>query len=99
MNALDGQTIEISDPGAGLVQLVVDAKTGLPSKLLYRVPNVGTGATVSAEDDLDDFRDVAGIQLPYKITEIRNGEKFSDVTVTEIKLNSGLKVPDLSKRP
>ena len=57
------------------------------------------GPPLYTEDVLDDYRDVDGIKLPYKITINQSGKKFADVTVTEYKLNSGLKLSDLARRP
>jgi zinc protease len=96
---LDENTIEISDKSGNTAQVVLDPQTSLPTKVLYRMVDANSGASMYAEDDLSDFRDVSGIKLPYHITEIRNGQKTSDVAVTEIKLNSGLKLQDLNKRP
>jgi zinc protease len=99
VNAMDDNTVEISDPAGHLAELVVDAEMGLPVRVLYRWLDPDSGDTISAEDDFGDFRDTNGLKLPYALTEFRNGQKIADVAVTEMKFNAGLKVQDLSKRP
>jgi hypothetical protein len=51
------------------------------------------------EETWSDFREVAGIKVPFKITITEGGRKYADVTVTGFRVNSGLKLTDLDKRP
>jgi hypothetical protein len=57
------------------------------------------GAPLFTEDVYDDYRDVNGIKMPFKITINQGGRRFADVTVTEHKLNTGIKTTDLARRP
>jgi len=98
VSALDETTVEISDKNGNLLQLVTDSETGLPAKVLYREVDA-VGASNAVEEDFSDFRVVSGIKMPHKIGIFHNGQKFADVTVTETRLNSGLKVQDLGRRP
>jgi hypothetical protein len=75
-----------------------DAETGLPRRVTYDTPQA-IGPPLYTEDVLSDFRDVDGIKLPFQVTINQSGKKFAEVTVTEWKLNSGLKLAELSKRP
>ena len=50
-------------------------------------------------EKFDDFRDVGGVKIPYKITIARGGQKFADVTVTDYKVNAGLQIRELATRP
>ncbi len=98
VNAIGENTIEISDQSGNIVQLVVDPETALPSKLLYQTLRAN-GPPLSVEEDYSDFREISGIRMPYKIAIFQGGRKFGDMAVTEIRLNTGLKVEDLRKRP
>lgn len=96
VNAVDDNTIEISEPGGEAVKLVLDPGSGMPARLLYdTVP--AAGPLISVEDTYSDFREVAGIRVPFAYTILQGGRKFADVKVTEIKVNTGLKVEDLKK--
>jgi hypothetical protein len=78
--------------------VIFDAVTGLPQRVQYELTQA-KGAPVSVEDLYEDFRDVGGVKAPHKITISRGGKKFADVTVGGYQVNSGLKPPELGKRP
>jgi zinc protease len=90
--------IDISDQAGNSVRLIVDEKTGLPAKEVYesRQP---TGQTGSMEEVFDEFERAGGINVPKKRTVNQGGKKFADVTITEYKINTGIKVEDISKKP
>jgi len=96
--AVDDNTIEISDATGEIARLLLDSKTALPRAVQYRSVHVA-GPPVEVEDAYSDFREVAGVKVPHKITITQAGRKFADVTVTDYKVNSGLKADDLGKRP
>jgi predicted Zn-dependent peptidase len=98
VNAVDGTSVQVSDPVGQSCKVEFDSKIDLPRRITYDTPQV-VGPPLYTEDVLDDYRDVDGIKLPYKITINQSGKKFADVTVTEYKLNSGLKLSDLARRP
>jgi hypothetical protein len=96
VNALDENTVEISDSAGEIVQLVLDIETGLPSRLLYdSVPTVGT--QVSVEEVFSDFREVEGIKVPFGGTIFQNGQTFAEVKVGDFRVNQGLKLEELQK--
>jgi hypothetical protein len=76
----------------------MNPETGLPTSLYYESVPV-SGPPVKVEDTLADFQEVDGIKFPFQITILDGGKKFADVTVTEIRLNTGLKEQDLAKKP
>jgi zinc protease len=98
VNAVDGASLQISDPVGQNCKIEFDSKTGLPRRVTYDTAQA-VGPPLYTEELLDDFREVEGIKLPFKITINQSGKKFADVTVTEYKLNSGLKIIDLARRP
>jgi predicted Zn-dependent peptidase len=103
VNALDSTLldigmVEISDPAGQAATLECDVRTGLPRRLRYDLPQA-TGAPVRVTEEFDDFRDVGGVKIPHKITIAHGGRKFADVTVTDCKVNAGLQIRELEKRP
>ncbi len=98
-NALDDETVEISDAAAGqIAALGFDAATGLPRRLLYEAV-AGGGQPVSVEEEYADFREVGGVKVPFQITISQGGRKYATVKVTDYQINTGLKPQDLGRRP
>jgi len=98
VNAVDDSSVQISDTVGQECKVEFDAKTGLPRRITYDTAQA-IGPPLYTEDLLEDYRDVDGVKLPFKITINQSGRKFADVTVMEYQLNSGLKVGELSRRP
>jgi zinc protease len=90
--------IEIADKSGDSVRLQVDEKTGLPSKVLYQGAAMG-GPPQEIEEAYADWREVAGVRLPFQWTIVQGGKKFGEVKVDEYKINSGLTDEELSKKP
>ncbi len=86
-------TLEISAKDGESVRLVVDEKTGLPSKIIYQ------GSQGPVEQVYSDWRDVDGIRLPFQWTIMQGGKKFATVTIADYKVNSGLTKEEISKKP
>ncbi len=64
--------------------------------MLYEsLPTVGS--QVSVEEVFSDFREVAGIKIPFRGTILQGGQKFADVTVVEFQVNQGLKLEELQR--
>ena len=90
--AADG-ALEISSKDGESVRLQMDEKTGLPVKVAY-----SEGGS-SVEQIFEDWREVAGVKLPYQWIVMQGGKKFAAVTIDEYKINSGLDPAVLSKKP
>ena len=90
--------LEISDRDGVSVKLVLDATTGLPVKEIYREAG-GVGPPASMEETFDGFEDAGGIQAPKTITVTRDGNKYAELTITQYKVNSGVKTEDINKKP
>jgi hypothetical protein len=97
VSAPDDDTLEISDASGHIVRVIVSPE-GLPVTLLYTSPNAN-GPDVPMEEDYSDFREVSGIKIPFIVKLTQGGQKFADVTITDFRVNTGLKVQDLGKRP
>jgi outer membrane lipoprotein-sorting protein len=99
VNAIGENAVEISTATGGLsVRIEFDPATGLPTRETYT--DIGSGgAPAETTDIFSDWREVAGIKLPYKAIQLENGMKMLEVSVSEYKINSGLTAAELSKRP
>lgn len=98
ITAVDNHTLEIANSEGEAARVTFDPNTGLPQTVVYEAVHV-TGPPVTVEDHYSDYRDYAGMKLPFKITILQAGQKFADITVTDVRVNSGLKLEDLEKRP
>jgi zinc protease len=86
-------TVEISDKSGNSLRLSVDESTGLPLGTSY------TGPQGPMVEEWSDLRDVSGMKAPFKITLRQGDRKVADVTIMEIKVNTGATEEQLSKRP
>jgi zinc protease len=89
--------VEISDTAGDSVKIVIDEKTGLPAKEIYRTAEP-MGGPVAMEEVLEDFGPAGGVKVPRKITVNQNGKKFAEL-VKEYSINTGIKPEVLSKQP
>jgi hypothetical protein len=85
--------VEISDKSGNSLRLSVDESTGLPLGTSY------TGPQGPMVEEWSDLRDVSGMKAPFKITMRQGDRKLADVTIQEIKVNTGATEEQLSKRP
>jgi len=97
VSGADVDTLEIRQ-GDNVTRVVLDPRTGLPAELYYDLTSE-RGQPILVQENLSDYRDVDGIKLPFATTVLQNGTKYAEAVVTEIKLNQGLKLEVLAKRP
>ena len=98
VNAVDESSVQIADTTGQVASVEFDPRTHLPKRVSYETLQAG-GAPVYSEDVYEDFRDVGGIKVPFKITINQGGGKFSDVVVKDYKINTGLSPLELARRP
>lgn len=98
VNALDERTLEISDADGETARVVFNETTNLPEHVMYEGVHV-TGPPVTVDDAYSDFRMVSGVMIPFQVSITQGGQKFADVKVNDARINTGLKVQDLEKRP
>lgn len=90
--------LEISNREGSSVKLFVNSQTGLPAKEVYQEAGpMGPPATM--EEAFQAFEEAGGIQAPQTITVNRDGTKYAEISITEYKVNSGIKPEDVSKKP
>ncbi|HUB33531.1 MAG TPA: pitrilysin family protein, partial [Bryobacteraceae bacterium] len=97
VSAVDGNAIEIHEAEFS-AQVIFDSRTGLPGKVLYEAKNTA-GLPIAVEEDLLDFREVQGLKLPFAVKILENGQDVATVTIADWKVNRGLKLTDLLRRP
>ncbi len=95
---LGGNVLQITEGDKQGIRIYLDAATGLPQRLLYRL-DFGNGVSVSVEEQLSDWKEFDGVKWPTRISSKRNGRRADDLTVVEAKFNGALQVADLEKKP
>ena len=84
-----GQEVEvllITPEGVKGFKLYLNGETMMPMKLSYQGMGM-MGAPVSSEEVFSDFREVAGVKLPFKSVTNQDGKKAQETTVSEILIN------------
>jgi zinc protease len=90
--------LEISDASGNTIHLVIDLATNLPTREEYQLKQPqGPAANVAIA--LSDYKAVAGVLFPYRQMLLQNGKKAADITVNDIKVNTGLKANLISRQP
>lgn len=97
VSAVGPAAVEISGAGQN-VRVEFDEATGLPLRQVYQETGMG-GAPSEVKETYSDWRDVNGVKLPFKVSIEQNGKNSGEAVVSEIKLNTGLSVDELSKKP
>jgi zinc protease len=92
VSATGPNAVQISAAGES-VRVEFDDATGLPLRQIYKE------GPFDVKETFSDWREVGGIKLPYKATIEQNGKKAADMSISEIKLNTGLSADELSKKP
>jgi zinc protease len=92
VNAVGENAVQISSADGISVKVEFDPATGLPARETYQE----TGEVV---EGYSDWRETAGIKMPFKGSLQQDGKKVGDVTVAGYQFNTGLKADDLSKKP
>jgi zinc protease len=98
VTALDDNTIQISDSTGQSTSVEFDPATHLPKRFTYDTPQA-VGAPIYSEDAFDDYRDVDGIKVPFRIAVNQGGHRFADCVVTSYQINTGQHALDLVRRP
>ena len=98
VNAIDDSSVQITDATGQVTSVEFDPRTHLPKRVAYDIQQAA-GASIYTEEIYEDFRDVGGIQVPFKITINQGGRRFSDVVVKDYKINTGLKPLEIARRP
>jgi predicted Zn-dependent peptidase len=88
----DGK-VQVKTDAGSLVTLKINPSTGAIENISY----MDEGGPVT--ETFSDWRDVSGVKLPFKSETTRNGKPFQSAVASEVRINTGLKPEELSKRP
>ncbi|MBI3278253.1 MAG: insulinase family protein [Acidobacteria bacterium] len=93
VNAVGDNAIEISDREGNLTRLELEPATGLPVAQRYQM------GPAAVKETYGEWKEVAGIRAPHKITLEQGGRKAMEAAISEVKFNSGLTAEELSRKP
>ena len=88
----DGK-VQVKTEGGNLVTFKINASTGEIENISYAEEEGSVMETFS------DWRDVSGVKLPFKTQMVKDGKPLQSAVASEVKINTGLKPEELSKRP
>ena len=80
------KVVEVSGNGLEPVRLYIDKDYRIVRQT-YATPGPD-GRSVQAEEQFSDYRKVDGIDVPYKATVLRNGQKILDRTLKSVAFNT-----------
>lgn len=80
------------------VRIYVDEATNLPARLVYQSVS-GAGLPATAEETWSDWIESGGLRFPGRIVLRVDGRRAGEVTVSSVKVDSGLKAADLERKP
>jgi len=91
-DTIDGKAMSVilvrHAPTKANIQLFIDSKTGLVMKKVAK--QSGQKGPVTVEEMYSDYRLADGVQFPFKTVGTSDGKKASELTLTSVKLNSGI---------
>jgi predicted Zn-dependent peptidase len=80
------EVLLISPPDVKSFKLYVNAETSVPVMFSYQGTNM-MGAPTASEEIFSDFREVAGVKLPFKAVTNQDGKKAQETIAKEIVIN------------
>lgn len=83
------EIVLITPKGMKGLKLFLNAETMLPAQLRYQGMS-RTGAPAFMVTDLSDFREVEGVQIPFKSVVSQDGNKVQEITIKEAVVNAEL---------
>jgi len=98
LNAVDANTVEIAEAAGNKVRLTIDTATGIPARISYMTSPMA-GAPMEVVETYSAWKAVNEVMLPFEYVIEQAGKKFAEGKITSYRLNSGLKIEDLSKKP
>ncbi|MBK9168000.1 MAG: insulinase family protein [Bryobacterales bacterium] len=84
--------VAIADKNGNASELTVDRSSGLPRRQTY------TTAQGPVEERYEEYVAVDGIRYPKRMVVLRGGNRFSEVDVIEVRINTGVTEEELGKR-
>jgi len=88
INNIKVANITVSSGDGRMVTLLIDEKTYLPNRFLYQTKS--EAGPRSEETILSDFREINGVQFPFRQFITSSGKLVQETIVTEMKINQTL---------
>jgi hypothetical protein len=98
---LDGKPVDVvlaTGPDGLKTTLFFDKQTHLLVRAQYRTVHPITQQPSLAQEDYSDYKPEDGIMVAHHTVILMNGEKFSDETLTELKINTGVPASIFEKK-
>ncbi|MBI2688404.1 MAG: insulinase family protein [Acidobacteria bacterium] len=96
VNAISDTAVEITDKSGNAATLTMDAATGLPAKLSYKM--MGPQGPSDVESIYKDIRDIGGgVKAPFLVEINQGGKKASEIKYETITANTGVKPEEIMK--
>ena len=89
--------VKVTHKGHSDVNLYFDKQTGLVRKSEYRAKDAMTGKDREMATTFENYKDFDGLKIPTKIDMKRDGEKFVEAEITELKPGSKLEASVFAK--
>ena len=89
--------VKVSSPGHKDVNLYFDKETGLTAKTELRTIDIMTGQEVAEERIVLEYQDVEGQKAAKKLLINRDGKKFLELEVTEVKFPDSIDAGEFAK--
>jgi hypothetical protein len=89
--------VKVSRKGGKQVNLFFDKETGLLGKIEHRTKDAMTGQEVNEERIILEYQDVEGMKTAKKAVVNREGMKYVEVEVTDVKLLESLDASEFAK--
>ncbi|MBI1356730.1 MAG: hypothetical protein GC160_20510 [Acidobacteria bacterium] len=96
VNGRPADVIELDDVGDTPLRLYVDRETHDVLERVF-VGDAPGGKMAQIEEFLSDYRDVNGFRWPFAKRVVRNGEEANSSTLSNVQLNQGLTVQQLTQ--
>lgn len=89
LDGVDYHVIDQTFEDGEKVTVYINAKTYLPYKSI--TTSIGpTGGEVEEETIMTDYREIEGMMVPFSLVIYQDGEEFVSMTISEVKINTGL---------
>jgi hypothetical protein len=92
VNGKPAKVVELADAEGHATRFFLDPETHLVAEVSYDF-----GAQ-KPEQFFSDYREVAGVRVPFKLSSAQQGNPFVDIKVTEVQVNPVVD-PSLFKKP
>jgi hypothetical protein len=89
--------VKVSSKGHKDINLYYDKETGLLAKIEHRALDFQTMQEVAEERIITEYQEVDGLKTGKKVTINRDGKKFLDAEVTEVKFTGMLDDSEFAK--